>query len=390
MTHEQWWYLLRGPRSLSARHLPLLSVTGAPFEYSLTDRIQERVHWLDQHLSGSLGAPDVVTSPSTRNRYLLQALTEEAITSSQLEGASTTRKVAKEMLRSGREPRTRAERMIANNYRAMHEAVGARDQALTPEFICELQRIVTEGTLDNPDGAGRFQQPGDERIGVYWENDVLLHKPPRADELPERIEALCHFANGGGTGPFVHPVVRAIVVHLWLAYDHPFEDGNGRTARLLFYWCLLSQGYWLAEFVSISSILRKAPTKYARSFLLTETDGFDATYVIHYQLDVLARAVNELHAYLSRTLDEVAQVESVIESTVGLNHRQVALLGHALRHPGQIYTIQAHRRSNRVSYQTARTDLLDLATQDLLIQARRGRSFVFAAPVDLGTRLGAP
>ncbi len=384
---EAWWHLLRGPRALTARQLPLRSVDGTRFEFSLTDQIQEQGHWLDQHLSGSMGASDVVTSPATRNRYLMQALTEEAITSSQLEGASTTRKVAKEMLRSGREPRNRAERMIANNYRAMQEAVAARDQDLTPELVCELQRIVTEGTLANPGSAGRFQSPHEDRIAIYWEDGLLLHTPPPAGELSARMEALCEFANGGATSSFVHPVVRAILVHLWLAYDHPFEDGNGRTARLLFYWCLLRQGYWLAEFVSISSILRKAPTKYARSFLLTETDDLDATYVIHYQLGVLVRAVDAMHAYLERTLDEVAQVELVIGSTSGLNHRQAALLGHAMRHPGQTYTIATHQRSNRISYQTARTDLLDLVGKDLLVQTRRSRAFVFSAPADLPSRL---
>lgn len=119
------------------------------------------------------------------------------------------------------------------------------------------------------------------------------------------------------------------MIDLWLAYDHPFEDGNGRTARMLFYWSLLNQGYWLAEFVSISRILLQAPARYARSFLLTETDDLDATYVLHYQLEVARRAVEDLHTYLDKTVDEMNQVEAALRADSGLNHRQIALLGHA-------------------------------------------------------------
>ena len=68
------------------------------------------------------------------------------------------------------------------------------------------------------------------------------------------------------------PVLRATLpaIHFMVGYDHYFEDGNGRTARAFFYWSMLRQGYWLAEFLSISRVLRAAPARYARSFLLTE------------------------------------------------------------------------------------------------------------------------
>ena len=82
---------------------------------------------------------------------------EEAITSSQLEGAATSRRVAKDMLRSGRTPKNRSERMIVNNFRAMQRIRELRATPLSPALICDLHRIVTEGTLDNPEGAGRIQ-----------------------------------------------------------------------------------------------------------------------------------------------------------------------------------------------------------------------------------------
>ena len=129
-----------------------------------------------------------------------------------------------------------------------------------------------------PGAAGRFRRK-DERISVMdATHSVVLHTPPDADSLPARLERLCAFANQAqDTEPFVHPVVRAILVHFMLGYDHPFVDGNGRTARALFYWSVARSGYWLMEYLSISRLLMKAPAQYARAYLHTETDANDAT-----------------------------------------------------------------------------------------------------------------
>jgi Fic family protein len=103
-----------------------------------------------------------------------------------------------------------------------------------------------------------------------------IHKPPPAEQLPERMQLLCDFANESDNGErFVHPVIRAILLHFWLAYDHPFEDGNGRTARILFFWLMRIRGYWLAEYLPISRFIRKAPANSARAFMETETDEGD-------------------------------------------------------------------------------------------------------------------
>jgi len=249
---------------------------------------------------------------------------EEAIASSQIEGAATTRKVAKEMLRTGRRPRDISETMILNNYRAIMRIGELRDEPLTPEAVLELHRILTDGTLDDPSAAGRLQRPDEERVTVVDPaDDTVLHVPPPAEQLPSRLARLCRFANGEPEEPFVHPVVRAIVVHLWLAYDHPFEDGNGRTARALFYWVMAAQGYWLTEYLSISRLLYTARSRYRRSFLLTENDDLDATYFLSFQLGIIVRAIDEMHAHLRAKMDELRQTEELLRRS-DLNHRQLA------------------------------------------------------------------
>ena len=185
--------------------------------------------------------------------------------------------------------------------------------------------------------------------------------------------------------------MRAILLHFWLAYDHPFVDGNGRTARALFYWSAAAQGYWLLEYVSILRILKRAPGKYARAFLYTETDDNDTTYFVLNQLRAIRRAIDALHNYLAGKIREVRETERLLRDSETLrsqlNHRQVVLVNHALKHSGYEYRIEGHRRSHGVTYQTARTDLLNLAEHGLLEQGKAGRVFVFYTPPDLRERL---
>lgn len=313
------------------------------------------------------------------------------MTSAQLEGASTSREVAKDMLHSGRQPRDNGERMIYNNYIAMRQLQGWRRKPLTPEAVFEIHRLLTQDTLDEPSAAGRFRR-ADEAIRVYDHRDgSVLHEPPPADELPERLRALCDFANAVDGMDFLHPVLRAIALHFQLAYDHPFMDGNGRTARALFYWSMLRNGYWLTEYLSISSVLRKAPGQYARAFLHTETDGADLGYFADHQLQTLEAAVDGLRDYGARKTRERQQADNLLKptSTFGarFNHRQRELLLDALRHPDKHYRIAIHQSEQRVTYQTARTDLLGLESAGLLRRQRRGNAYVFRPVADLAQRL---
>lgn len=386
LTSEEWWLGISWARRQLMKQVPLLDKKGNRFVFGTPDPILRVLHEIDQLAGGRIAMSEEVTNPSTRDRYVISSLIEESITSSQLEGASTTVEVAKNMLRTGRRPTDRSEQMIVNNFLAMQFVREHIHEPLTADFVHELHRMLTDDTLDDPSKAGCFRED-DDQIQVEDETGTVLHVPPRAAELPMRLERLCSFANDRPEDTFLHPVVRAVILHFQLGFDHPFVDGNGRTARALFYWSMLSQGYWLAGYLSISSILKNAPSQYARSFLHTETDGNDLTYFLDHQLSVLRRAIDDLQAYLARKIQEVARVESLLKRSTEFNHRQLAVLGHGLRHPGARYTIKSHQRSHRVVYDTARTDLLDLASRGLVVQRRRGNTYEFEAPEDLHDRL---
>lgn len=392
LSHEDWWVGIKMARRGMMKALPLIDKHERPILFAMPDPVLKALHEIDRQAAGEIAMERQVVSGDDRNRYLVNSLIEEAITSSQLEGAATTREEARDMLRSGRKPRDRSERMVMNNYHAMEQIRSLKNEPFTPERILELHSIVTDGTLDDPDAAGRLRR-SDERISVMdATHTVVLHEPPDAGSLPERLKRLCEFANQQqANDPFVHPVIRAILVHFMLGYDHPFVDGNGRTARTLFYWSVARSGYWLMEYLSISRLLLKAPAQYGRAYLHTETDENDATYFILHHLEVIQRAIIALHHYLNRKVNEQRSAESLLRHAPiladQLNHRQLALLSHALRHAGHGYTVKSHKRSHRVTTQTSRTDLLKLAELELLEQRKRGRAFVFYAPPDLSDRI---
>lgn len=383
---ETWWLGLKLNRSYSLKELPLHDKSKQPFRFLVTDFVSEQLHYTDLGAGGRIGVPESVTNAETKDQYYVSSLIEEAVASSQLEGAATTREVAKEMLRSSRPPRDRDEQMILNNFLTMKQIGQWKSRPLTPALVLEIHQSITEETLDDPSAAGRLRREKEEIVVGDAEGGVF-HVPPPAAELTARIQAMCEFANGKTPDYFVHPVLRSLILHFWLAYDHPFVGGNERTARTLFYWSMLRHGFWLFEFISISRILRKAPIQYARSFLHTETDDNDLTYFLQHQIEVIQRAIGDLHKYIELQSQRIQKMEQNLRGTLLLNHRQRALISHALRHPQQRYTIRGHQTSHAVTYQTARTDLLNLVEREVMEARKVGKTWYFDAAPGMEAKL---
>ncbi|MES9880714.1 MAG: Fic family protein, partial [Sedimenticola sp.] len=395
LSSEAWWLRIKIARKNLFQPLPLGDKQDNLMQFAIPDRILRELHWLDRHAAGTIQSSDAITNSQMRDTYLIRSLIEEAINSSQLEGASTTRDAAKEMIRQDRHPKDKSEQMILNNYLAMQFIGEIKDENLTPSVVFELHRLLTHRTLDES-AVGRFRSPSDEIYVVDNATQEYLHIPPTAEQLPERMQQLCDFANQESNSEsgvtFLHPVIRAIVLHFMLAYDHPFCDGNGRTARALFYWAMAKQGYWLMEFISISRIIKQAPAQYSKAFLYTETDENDLTYFLIHQMEVIHQAVDALHIFLDQKMQEINEAERMLTNNARLrgklNFRQLALLRHALKHPRFSYVVQEHQKSHGISYDVARKDLLQMADKlKLLVKTKQGKQYYFVVPNDLEQRL---
>jgi Fic family protein len=237
--------------------------------------------------------------------------------------------------------------------------------------------------------AGRLRWENEDIAVIDSRDHEIVYVPPEAKLLPERREKLLAFANAPRESPdFIHPLVKAAILHFWLAYEHPFVDGNGRITRALLYWFMLKNGYWLFEFLTISRAIVAAPMQYYRSFLYSEHDENDLTYSLVFQLRATQRALAQLRDYLTRKQREQQAVAAALRRSPDLNLRQRALLDHALKHPEQVYTFQSHQNSHGISYLTARSDLLGLAKRGLLTESKSGRQRAFSTPADLEKKFG--
>lgn len=388
------WFLTKMSRRSLSKDVYL---AGTRFSFCVPESLQALLHLIDKASGGNIGSANLDGfSKGEQNVFLIKSLImEEAITSAQLEGAAVTRKIARDMLRSGRNPKNKDELMILNNYRLMQETIKLRDQNLSSELILNLHRIATENAIENDAVPGRFRK--DNETYIIGEKNEILFKPPQFQDIDKYIEDLCKFVNSdhnSSTNNFIHPVIKAVLVHFFIGFIHPFGDGNGRTARALFYWFMLKNGYWLFEYISISRLLKYAPASYCKAYLYTENDELDMTYFVFYQVDIIKRAISELHRYIDTKQKKTQHFISSIISDKNqilknLHYRQIQILQKAAKEPGKIFSAKEISNEYGISDNTARKDLNQLADLKLLATLKSGKSTNYISPNDLLERLKA-
>ncbi len=388
------WELVKLTQLGSMRSFEDLRQTdGSPFFLVSVPHLQEVLHRIDTGVGG--GGPaslrpreGALGDPQTLERLRIKTWMDEAAESSLIEGASGTRRDATEMLRAGRAPKTKGERMIANNYVAMQLVKDRRDRPLSVEFLLELQTVLTDRTLERPDERGRLRQPG-EHIRVVDERDhSTIYVPPDAEGLRSRLERLCAFANGvHADDKFLHPIIKASILHFMIGYEHPFCDGNGRTARAVFYWFALRHGYTIFEFMPISERIRAGFARYPRAYLDTEEEGGDLTHFVLYKADIIEQSLDLLAEHLKHEEDKIGRAEKLLKTSRRFNLRQRLLIEHALRRPATVYTVKSHMNSNGITDVTARADLEELARARFLLKTSRGKEAIYHPALDLQRRL---
>ncbi len=343
-------------------------------KYSLLPELSKKLHYFDKQLAGNIASQ--TNTIGLEEKHIISSLMEEAIASSIIEGATTTRKVAKEMLKTRRKPKDKSEKMIINNYRAMEKISKKRSEKLTPNFLLEIQKIVTKETLEDEKDEGIFRDNNDIVVGDLLEAEKIAHIPPDYKELPKLIEELCQFANSE-TEEFVHPIVKGIIIHFLIGYVHPFNDGNGRTARSIFYWYMLSQGYWLFEYMAVSRRIVRSREKYDLAYLYTEYDELDLTYFIKYIIECVDDSLKDLFKYIDRKKIEQKEMRNIVDEKLGLNRRQMDIVKNFRQEPSKLFTIKEIEGSYGVTYATARADLLSLVKKGIITKKIAGKEFIF-------------
>ncbi len=381
---QKAWWAVKFARFNIRKPIILFDKDDEPFYYALPDSLQAKLYTISERSRQGITPTDTI-----RQEYLISSLiAEEAISSSQLEGASTTRKVAKEMLAHKRKPKNKDEEMILNNYLLMQEIKRIKDEELSVDMILGLHAIATKGSNENGNIPGRLRV--NDEIVIMDRDDNILHEPPKYDVLISRLQRLCDFANerhlGEGNGEFINPIVKAMILHFMIGYEHPFADGNGRTARALFYWYMLKSGFDFFEYISISSLLKEAPKQYTLAYLYSETDDNDLTYFLYYQADIILRAIDALFHYLEKKSEEFEALTEILKGTSlaeTLNFVQKDIVKKAIKHPGRVFNALEVSVDYDISANTARKYLNALVEYRLLVRAKQGKLITYIAPANL-------
>jgi Fic family protein len=375
---DETWAYIKIARQASLVETSVLAEDGKPFLYNSVDELHRRLHYIDTQAAGLLETHSASRpSEAYSQELVLRGLTEEAIASSQIEGASTTRAAAKKMLATKRKPRTVDEQMILNNYVAMERIIQWADAPLTLEMLLELQRVLLTGTDSDQSIIGRLRTDSDTVEVSDMDRDNVFIPPKEKFYRPE-LERLLEYANDRLEDErFIHPVLKATILHFWFAYLHPFADGNGRTARALFYWYLLRHKYWMIRWISVSQYIKVARGQYDRAYLETEHDDNDLTYFLLFITKMTVRAVDEMRKEMDKLFHEQELVGVLQTRFSQFTRRQIALLLYIDRKKPREVTIEEHRARHGTSYESARSDLLGLEKYGLLMKRVEGKKYVF-------------
>jgi Fic family protein len=373
------WSYLKLIRKNSQETLPIVNENGAPLSVYLGKNQNKILNYIDTKSSGSIASSEIMPTEDQKSRLIINGLMEEAISSSQIEGANTTRKVAKNMLERKLPPKNKSEQMILNNFLAMTYLEDWKKRDLSEEFLLELHKVLTSKTLEHPKDEGQFRVDKDNIVVADIVTGRTIHIPPKMKDAKEQLKQLYKFINTEDEDNFIHPFVKASLLHFCIGYVHPFVDGNGRLARALFYWYLIKKDYWLFKFLPISLQIKKSEWRpgYYRAFEYVETDECDVTYFLNYKLRLAKSAIEDFEKYLEKKKRESLKLKNQLMMNNEINERQLDAIDFLKRNPSDHLDIQMFKQRHKVAYQTARTDLLGLTENNVLKQIRSGKKYVF-------------
>ena len=340
------WPELQKARKEKSKKLPLHAIDGAPFWWVLTDGIiQESEEVI------SLARRELVFERPEYKVAFEEAVMDEAVYSSVIEGAFTTRKEAHDFIREGRAPKNKSEQMIKNNYEALTYVLENIDVPITEKTVFDIYALVTKDTLAVDVPTDRYRNEG---VYVRSSRGEIVHTAPAAEKVPAMMSALLDFIATSE----LSPLIKASVAHFYFVYVHPFVDGNGRTARALSYMMLLQAGYDFFRYFSISGVIADERAKYYKAIKDVEDDDFDMTYFIDYYTGMLARAVKAME---ERLVNKVIIQEKLDHLKAdGANDRIITGAEWLLTSPNLSVTIKAWQKKFGVVLETARQDLFKL------------------------------
>lgn len=356
----KFWPLMDQARRDASIELPLKTQSGNSFRFVVNSTIESQC--------------DAVAAMARRDELLVtlpveiaqEATIDEAVWSSVIEGAFTSRAEAAKIIRQDKQPVNKSEQMVMNNYQAMLYVLEHLEEPITVQTLIDIAEIVTRNASDEV-------VDGFRTVPVYVTGrEGVIYTPPGADQVPEMMDDFLNFINSSE----LHPLFKACIAHFYFVYVHPFTDGNGRTARALCYMMLLRTGYDLFRYFSISGIIAEERNAYYKSMRHVEESGDDMTYFIDFYSAMLARSVDRMEKHLFRHILADKTIK-ILETENLLNDRQLKGVRWLLEGNSDSVTVDVWKKKYKTATETARQDLLCLCEAGVLERTMDGRRAVF-------------
>lgn len=368
---DQLWPEVLEYRQIKAEFLPFNDQQDQPFWFVLTPQLQETLHHIDSRGKDSLYR---VVQKEIQDELIEQALIEEALFSSVIEGAFSTLRRARELIVEGKKPRDVSDQMVANNAKIMRYVLEHRNSECSLEMMHTLQGMVTEKTLDRAEDSGRFR---DDLVYIRNAQGEIIYTAPPAETVESSMQALIDWINKPHDRAFIHPILMASILHTYFVYVHPYFDGNGRTARSLFYWYLLKHGYEFFRYFSISSIIQETRAQYYKALKDMEDCAADMTYVLLYMTKSIVQAIDVILQKIVERWRRNILFSTIRQKNILLNERQERFLKSLSVSKEKVGTIAKHQKDFHVVFETARKDLSSLERTGILQKKKQGRKFIY-------------
>ena len=306
----------------------------------------------------------------------LKAMEEEIVSTFTIEQVDFTRDSVRKIL-SGLAPTDESESRIFGMKKGL-EFISDPTNQISEETIYQLYEMAIGAYLSEEDRLlpGHFYR----HDSVYVVGAKVEHTGLPWQALPERMGELVAFIREDSE---INDLLKAALIHFYIAYLHPYFDGNGRMARLMHLWYLVQQGYSSALFVPLSEYINKSRKGYYDAYTLVEENAtisgvVDATPFLAYFIENVYHKLNGVlpTAQTTEAFQTALSHGQVTEKEKALWEFVLSAYGDA-----EFSTKQLEKDFGNAAYATIRSFVLKFEKLGLLKSTQYGNRVKYAVRV---------
>lgn len=371
MLHDKYFFDLKKmeykySKDLVSEMLQLL-YSGDAKQLPITDALGQPLLYVHSKINDTATAMKSLMSYTGMEHYSMTSIETEIVSTLSIEQIKTSRESVRKVL-SGFAPQNEAETKIVGMKKGF-EFISDKNNAITAESVRELYEMMVNPFLENADDRlGEHQLYRDAPVHVINQTrNVNVHDGMTHSKLSHHMDELFAFIEMQDDLNELH---KAAVIHYYIAYLHPYFDGNGRMARMLHLWYLLQHGYTASLFFPFSAIIQDTKNHYYRAFDYTEKNSLisgrlDVTPFLSYFANDVYRQIGEY-----RLQDDTIDQFQVLLSNGTVTEKEKELFYFVLSKYGtnEFSTKQLEKDFNHCAYATIRSFVLKMIEKGIFEQ----------------------